>query len=223
MRRMADTAHAVVNELEPLGPSRPPVNGVTDRATVVLADNQLSTRQAVRIALEHHGFSIVAEVATADEAVAAAVRHRPQLCVLDVEMPGGAVEAASRISSRLPDTKIAMLTTCPSEGALLDAVRAGADGYLPKRTAPDRLTVALNALLLGEPALPRALTGSLVREVRETSASRALVDGEPASVGHRSLLLYLPRLGRHLFRRLRSGMSPRSAWKSARVRMDDYR
>ncbi len=134
---------------------------------MVLGGDKRRARAAVRAGLEHLGFSVVAEVNDADEAVEAAREHHPSVCLLDVDMPGGGIDAAKRINSELPDTKIAILYGSAQRDNLREAIRAGADGYLLRSTAPDRLGAAINGLINGEAALPRALTGSLVRELRE--------------------------------------------------------
>ncbi|HWE34869.1 MAG TPA: response regulator transcription factor [Solirubrobacteraceae bacterium] len=136
-------------------------------ATVVLGDHDNRARAAVRVALEHHGFSVVAEADDADEAVEAARRYRPSLCLLDVDLPGGGIDAADRINSELPDTKLAVLSGSAQRDLVREAIRAGADGYLLRSTAPDRLCAALAGVIKGEAALPRSLTGSLVRDLRE--------------------------------------------------------
>ncbi len=146
---------------------------------MVLGDHDTRARAAIRAALEHHGFSVVAEVDDADEAVAAARRHHPSLCLLDVDMPGGGIDAAQRINSELPQTKLAMLSGSTGRDHVREAIRAGADGFLLRSTAPDRLTAALNGLIKGEAALPRALTGRLVQDLRDVE--RAL---ERSSNGH---------------------------------------
>jgi DNA-binding NarL/FixJ family response regulator len=195
----------------------PDLGGIeyADGPTVMLAEDQTQVRVGIRYALEHDGFSVVAEAATAAQAVAAALRYEPQVCLLDVDVPGGAIDAADRINSRLPDTKIAILSGSGQQADVCAAIRAGADGYLLKGTPPDRLGVALNALLHGEAAVPRALTGHLVTEVRRYGRRR-----RRRGIGAR--FLYLPRLLRHVFRRLRSGMGLVRAWESARSRMADY-
>lgn len=142
--------------------------------TVVLADDHSATRAGVRLALEPHGFRIVAEATNANDAVAAALRRRPQACLLDIYMPGGGISAAERISTELPETKIVMLTVSAGEDDLFDAIRAGASGYLLKTTAPDRLHLALRGLLSGEAALPRELTARLIEEFRNRSGRRRL-------------------------------------------------
>jgi DNA-binding NarL/FixJ family response regulator len=201
-----------------------------DGPTVLLADDQVSERTGIRYALEHAGFSVVAEAVDARGAVAAALEHRPQVCLLDVDMPGGGVEAADRIVAQLPTTKIAMLWGSKGEPELVAAIRAGADGFLLRSTPPDRVSVALTALLHGEATLPRSLTGLLVTEVRRPAGNGSDRVGELPVNGRkvqqrssaRYWMLYAPRFLRHFARRA-SGMTVRQAWTSARRRMADYR
>jgi DNA-binding NarL/FixJ family response regulator len=134
--------------------------------TVVLADDHEATRAGVRLALQESGFTIVAEVASADDAVEAAVRHRPALCVLDLYMPGGGISAARRIRADVSDTKIVILTASPNDNDLFEALVAGAEGYLLKDTSAVRLPAALRGVLAGEAALPRALERRLIEEFR---------------------------------------------------------
>jgi two-component system NarL family response regulator len=136
-------------------------------ATVVLADDHAATREGVRLALEGRGFAVVADVGSADEAVKAAIAHRPALCVLDVYMPGSGISAARRIHEALPDTKIVVLTVSADENDLMDALAAGASGYLLKDTPASRLPVALHGVLAGEAALPRKLERRLIDEFRD--------------------------------------------------------
>jgi two-component system, NarL family, nitrate/nitrite response regulator NarL len=136
--------------------------------TVVVADDHVPTRAGVRAALEGHGFSVVAEVADAAAAVEATVRERPDVCVLDVHMPGGGIAAAAEIAQRHPDTTVVMLTVSRDDEDLFAALKAGASGYLLKDMAPARLAATLAGVLAGEAALPRTLVARLIREFRAT-------------------------------------------------------
>jgi DNA-binding NarL/FixJ family response regulator len=140
--------------------------------TVVLADDHAATRAGVRGALEEGGFAVVAEVATGDAAIDEAIRHRPDLCLLDLSMPGGGINAAQAISEASPETKIVILTVSPSGDDFLDAVMAGASGYVLKDTSAARLPQVLHRVLEGEAALPRTLQKRLVEEVRARDANR---------------------------------------------------
>src|SRR5215469_9576403 len=94
---------------------------------VLIADDHPPTRQDVREALENdERFSVCAAVADAPEAVRAAVREQPDVCLLDVRMPGSGLAAAWEIAARLPRTKIVMLTVSEGENDLFAALRAGA-------------------------------------------------------------------------------------------------
>jgi DNA-binding NarL/FixJ family response regulator len=137
-----------------------------ETARVLLADDDLTTRARVRLALEGSAFTIVAEVGTADAAVEGAVRHRPDLCLLDLFMPGGGIPAAQRIHAELPEAKIVVLTVSLNEKDLFEALLAGASGYILKDASPARLPVALRGVLAGEAALPRNLERLLIEEFR---------------------------------------------------------
>ena len=199
--------------------------GAGDHAeiTVVLAGDPTSLRSDVRAGLELHRFAVLAEADDADGAVEAALRHRPQVCLLDVDTPGGGIAAAIRINSSLPGTKIAMLSGSTTRKELRDAVLAGADAYVPRSTAPDRLAEALNALVNGEAAVPRALTVDLLREFRlraRPSHFEALISSQAASVAVEGAAR--AEAAAPLRRRVRSGMLLADAWSSARQRMRDY-
>lgn len=138
--------------------------------TVVLADDHPVIRVGVRMALMRGGFEVLGEAADRDGAVEAVLRTRPNVCLLDIAMPGGGIEAAEILARAAPATAVVMLTVSQSAGDLMAALRAGAKGYLPKDTAPERLPVALRGVLKGEAALPRGLVGSVLHEFRHIPA-----------------------------------------------------
>ena len=139
---------------------------------VLLADDHPASRAGVRAVLEAHGFEVVGEVGDAAAAIDAAQRERPDLCLLDIHMPGSGIHAAAEISRALPETAIVMLTVSRSDDDLFDALRAGASGYLLKDMDPARIPHALRGVLEGEAALPRSLTARLVDEFRHRGRRR---------------------------------------------------
>jgi DNA-binding NarL/FixJ family response regulator len=139
---------------------------MTDAVPVLVADDHPPTRAGVRLALEEHGFVVCAECSDASSAVAAAERHRPALCLLDIGMPGNGIQAAAQIASRIPETAVVMLTVSRDDDDLFEALRAGASGYLLKDTAPARLAAALRGVLAGEAVLSPALVGRVIDELR---------------------------------------------------------
>ncbi len=166
--------------------------------TIVIADDHPAIRLGVRMALMRGGFSVVGEAPDRDGAVSAVLREHPDVCLLDVRMPGGGIEAAAEIAERAPATSVVMLTVSTSTDDLLASLRAGAVGYLPKDTRPDRLPAALCGVLKGEAALPRSLVGLVLTRFRDYTA----VAEQPVRVGdvqlssRESEILRLLRAGR---------------------------
>jgi DNA-binding NarL/FixJ family response regulator len=147
---------------------------------VLIADDHAPTREDVRAALEEHpDFEVCAEAPDAPGAVAGALRERPDVCLLDVHMPGRGVAAAWEIHSRLPHSKVVMLTVSREDADLFAALRAGALGYLLKDMDPRSLPRALQSVLSGEVAIPRELVAQVVEGFRDPSARRrdALSEG----------------------------------------------
>lgn len=146
---------------------------------VLLADDHAPTRSDVKQILEADPrFRVVAEVADAAAAIEGAVREQPDVCLLDVNMPGSGVGAAWEISARLPQTKIVMLTVSREDQHLFAALRAGASGYLLKDMDSARLPHALSDVLEGKAALPRELMTRLVGEFRDRNPRRRKVVAE---------------------------------------------
>jgi DNA-binding NarL/FixJ family response regulator len=140
--------------------------------TVVIADDHPPTRAGIRSSLEQDGFVVCAEVADGPSAVEAVLRERPDLCLLDVHMPGNGISAAREISARVPETAVVVLTVSRNDDDVFDALRAGASGYLLKDMDAARLPVALKGVLNGEAALPRRLVARLVDEFRDRGRKR---------------------------------------------------
>jgi DNA-binding NarL/FixJ family response regulator len=175
--------------------SRP---GEHELPTVVTADDHPATRLGVRMALTRGGFRVVAEAADCEGAVTAVLREHPDVCLLDVRMPGGGIEAARRVTQSGLHTAVVMLTVSEDSGDILAALRAGAVGYLPKDTHPDRLPAALWGVLGGEAAVPRALMALVLRSLRAEDtpdAARVRIRGVELSARESEVL-----------RLLRSGM-----------------
>jgi DNA-binding NarL/FixJ family response regulator len=148
--------------------------------TIVIADDHQVTRLGVRMALMRGGFQVVAEATDCDGAVSAVARELPDVCLLDIRMPGGGIETARRVAEVSPSTSVVMLTVSTNTEDVLASLRAGAVGYLPKDTSPDRLPAALCGVLKGEAALPRTLVGRVLQEFRAFAESAV---ASPVRVG----------------------------------------
>ena len=132
---------------------------------IVLVDDQTLVRQGIRSLLELAGdIAIVAEAGDGDEGIAAIRRERPDVVLLDLRMPKkGGVEVLRvlRATNALPPTIV--LTTFDDDEALLDAVRAGAKGYLLKDVSLERLTDAIRAVAAGDSVIQPAITERVLR------------------------------------------------------------
>jgi len=143
------------------------VNARSKPLRVLIADDHAPTRDDVRRALEADGrFEICASVGHAAAAVRAAVHERPDICLLDVRMPGSGLAAAWEIAGRLPQAKLVMLTVSDEDADLFAALRAGAVGYLPKTMNLKRLPNALGGVSSGEAAIPRTLVARVLESLQ---------------------------------------------------------
>lgn len=147
---------------------------------LVIADDHEPTRAEVRAALERDArFVVAAEAADAVAAVAAAVRELPDVCLLDVHMPGNGVSAAWEISSRVPTTKVVMLTVSDDDEDLMLALGHGVAGYLLKGMDIRRLPNALWDIHQGTFTMPRQLMGQVVERLRDTAPRHRSLEQAP--------------------------------------------
>src|SRR5207247_10565722 len=121
------------------------------------ADEHAATRVGIRLALEESGFVVCAEAATGPTAVAAALREEPDVCLLEVRVPGGGIEAAASIRTNLSKTHVVMLSMSEDDRDVFDALRAGASGYPLKGVVSGRLGPTVLGVLDGQAELRYAL------------------------------------------------------------------
>jgi DNA-binding NarL/FixJ family response regulator len=146
-------------------------------ARVLVADDHPVTRMGIRQALEGEAFMVCAEVGDAEAAVAAAVREQPDICLLDVHMPGSGLMAAERITDLVPGAAIVMISASTDDTTVFAALRAGAVGFLLKDAVFGRLAEALLGVLNGEAAVPREMTARLIDEFRRGTRIQRLSCG----------------------------------------------
>jgi DNA-binding NarL/FixJ family response regulator len=172
---------------------------VSARPTIVLVDKHPVTRLGASRVLTRNGFQVLGEAGDREGAMELVARERPDICLLDLYLPGGAIDAIASLTQIAPETVVVVLTDAVNPEDMLAAVRAGARGYLTKDTPPDRLARALHGVLKGEAALSRVLVGHLLDELRELPAAESAplrIDGVQLSPRESEVL-----------RLLRSGLS----------------
>jgi len=155
---------------------------VSELITCLIADDHPPARAGVKASLEGHGFVVIGEESDAPGAVEAASRLQPDVCVLDIFMPGDGIVAAARIHDAWPSIAVVMLTIAADDDHLFAALRAGACGYLLKDIDPERLPAALRGVLNGEAALSRLLAARLVAEYQHSKRRRSPLRGRSTGV-----------------------------------------
>jgi DNA-binding NarL/FixJ family response regulator len=139
------------------------------RIRVLVVDDHAIVRQGIRQVLEAEaGFLVIGEAGNADEAIAQAEAGVPDVVVLDVSLPGqSGLEVARRLKRLLPTTMILMLSVYDNTEYVLEAVRAGADGYLLKDSSPAELRDAIRRVSGGESVFSAATTRQLNVALRQ--------------------------------------------------------
>jgi DNA-binding NarL/FixJ family response regulator len=123
---------------------------------ILLVDDHALVRSAIRQALEAPDVEVVGEARSAEEAIELAATLRPDIVLLDIDLPGmSGIEAVRELAPRLPETRVVMLTVSTERRDLLDAMRHGAAGYLTKDLTGDALLRAVRGLRRGDLAMSR--------------------------------------------------------------------
>lgn len=129
--------------------------------------------QVVRLGLQallnvESDFEVIGQAGTADDAVMAVERLRPQVVLMDLRLPGrSGVEACREIKQRWPDIHVIMLTSYADDELVLEAISAGAAGYVLKKVEGGNLVEVIRAVARGEAVLDSAVTQKLLAHVRQ--------------------------------------------------------
>ena len=143
---------------------------------VLLVDDHALVRSAIRQALQAPDIEVVGEAANAEEVLEMAPMLRPDLLLLDIDLPGlSGIEAVRELAPRLPDTKIVMLTVSTDRRDLLSAIRHGAYGYLTKDVSGEALLRAVRGIRKGDLPMSRAHAATVVEHLQ-----RSVRGGSPA-------------------------------------------
>lgn len=157
---------------------------MTEPIQIVVADDHPLLREGVVLSLiESGGFAVMGQAGTAEEAVARVEEHMPDIVLLDVSMPGSGLKAAGSISARFPAIKIVMLTISEADDDLLEALRAGARGYVLKGVSAAELIEVLQNVATGGSYVPPTLAARVLasmqgRGTREVPEAEALAPRE---------------------------------------------
>ena len=141
----------------------------------MLVDDHEVVRLGLRGLLERQpGWEVVAEAATADEAVSGAIEHQPDVVVMDIRLAGSSgIDACREIINQVPQARVIILTSYAEDELLFDAIAAGAAGYVLKQIGSDELVRAIETVGRGEALLDPSLTRRVLAKVREAARKEA--------------------------------------------------
>jgi DNA-binding NarL/FixJ family response regulator len=177
---------------------------------VLVAASYPAMRAGIRLVLEENGFEVVAEASDGKSAAAAAMRERPEICLVHINLDGDGIAAAALVKDRAPATATIVLARVPDVDELVDALRAGASGYVPESAGADGIARAVDVVCRGDPAIPRELLGALAEEFRARGLRRRVSRSGRAAVE-------LTRRQSEVLELLRQGLS--TAEIAARLRI----
>src|SRR5438093_5404191 len=150
---------------------------MSDALRVIVVDDHPLFRGGVVGSLsETADIVVVGEASDAGGALRLAQQHLPDVALLDVNMPGGGIRAATDIATAAPATKIVMLTVSEDETDLLAAMKAGARGYVLKGVSARELADVIRSVQAGEVYVAPALAWSLLREMSQPRKTDPLAD-----------------------------------------------
>lgn len=141
---------------------------------VLVASHDSVTINGIRMALEAEGIVLCGRVSNASDLVNAVGRFEPNVCLIDVGLPGGGLVAAAEMRAWRSSVAVIMLAPDLNENTFLRAMGVGAVGYLPTSISTKRLPAVIRAVLLGEPAIPRPLVAVLINRIRGGEGRRHL-------------------------------------------------
>jgi DNA-binding NarL/FixJ family response regulator len=160
------------------------VSVATRRIGILLADDHAVVRRGLRLVLESEpDMRVVAEVGDGAEAVRRAVCDDVDLAVLDITMPGmTGIQAAQELTRLRPRLRTLILSMHDSEQYFLEAIRAGASGYVLKSVADHDLITACRAAMRGEPFVYPAVERSLLGRALADDESTAVLTGRESQI-----------------------------------------
>ncbi|ACZ37594.1 response regulator [Sphaerobacter thermophilus] len=156
---------------------------------VIIADDHALFRDGLRSLLEARGVEVVAEARNGREAVELARQLRPDIVLMDLTMPVmGGLEATRLISAELPDVNVVVLTASEDDADLFEAVKSGAEGFLPKNLEAEQFFDLLQGVTEGQPALTPGLARKVLNEFARPAAPRPERTAEELTEREREVL-----------------------------------
>ena len=135
---------------------------------ILVVDDHSLVRDGITSMLEAAGYTVVGQSGDGESAVSDALRHHPDVVLMDIAMPKmSGIEALRLIREAAPDIKVVILTISEDENTLIDAIQLGASGYMLKSSSGDEFLRCLKSLEDGELALNRSTATHLIQSLME--------------------------------------------------------
>jgi two-component system nitrate/nitrite response regulator NarL len=151
------------------------------KTRVMLVEDHALVRTAVRQAITSADIEVVAELSTAEAAIEPALELRPDIILLDIDLPGmSGLQFVREVAPRLPGTKIIMLTVSAAHRDIVEAVRFGAAGYLTKDLTPEALMRSIQGARNGDLPMPRKMAAEVMADLARSSR-RGVEEGRELS------------------------------------------
>ena len=174
---------------------------VAEPTTVVLVDDERLIRSALSQALSSGGVEIVGEAASAEQAIEVVVDLRPDVVLMDLRLPGGSgVDAIEQLGLLAPASRVLVLTRS-EQNRVVEAIVAGASGYILKSAPPEAIIAAVEATAAGESVISPKIAGKLLERIREREIP-IIATGRSPAVAIQSALTSREL---EIFKRLASG------------------
>jgi NarL family two-component system response regulator LiaR len=160
----------------------------TDEVNVVLVDDHDLFRSGLRDILEDQGVTVVGEADNGERGAELVAEFAPDVAVMDLNMPGiGGIEATRRIAAQSPATHVLVLTISSDDDSIMQAMMAGASGYMLKDASVEELTAGIRAAAAGESSISPRIASKLLVWLREGRAEQRVPDAAQAELSVREI------------------------------------
>src|SRR3984957_12431038 len=145
-----------------------PARGASQMITVLIADDHPVMRDGLATLIDTVGMTTVAQAESGRDAVREAVRHRPDVVLMDLNMPhGSGIDATREIAVRCPGSKVLVLTMSEDDESIGQAIRAGARGYILKGATQEEITRAITTVAGGGVLFSAAIADQVLGQLSE--------------------------------------------------------
>jgi two-component system nitrate/nitrite response regulator NarL len=159
-----------------------------EEINVVLVDDHDLFRGGLREILADQGINVVGEAPDGERGVETVADLAPDVAVMDINMPGiGGIEATRQIASRMPATRVLVLTIASDDDSIMQAMMAGASGYMLKDAPVEELVAGIRAAAAGESSISPRIAAKLLTWMREGRAETSVPDSVAADLSDREI------------------------------------